>query len=50
LSRVPLRWVLRVSVRSCGVAPICAGRLGVDYRLQHHVHQSAHQLGAVGGA
>jgi hypothetical protein len=26
------------------------GRLGVDYRLQHHVQQSAHQLAAVGGA
>ena len=24
LSRVPLRWVVRVSVRSCGAAPITA--------------------------
>jgi hypothetical protein len=24
LSRVPLRWVVRLSVRSCGPAPMCA--------------------------
>jgi hypothetical protein len=50
LSRVPLRWVMRVSVRSCGAAPICPVASASINRLQHHVQQSAHQLAAVGGA
>jgi hypothetical protein len=36
--------VTRVSVRSCGSAPMNA----VDESLQHHAEQPAHHLAAVG--
>jgi hypothetical protein len=50
LSRVPLRWVVRVSDRSCRPAPMWRGRLGVDHGLEHPAEQPAHELTAVGGA
>ena len=42
--RVPLRWFVRLSVRSCGPAPIDLGRFRVDERLQDHLHTRADQI------
>ncbi len=44
LGRWPLRWVVRVSARSCGPAPDVRGRLRLDQLLQQPLGKRAHEV------